>query len=719
MTPSDESYLDQLLSSVKDDNTGTTENSIWQKAKEKKAETDKEDDVVGKTTPSSSDEENPFADLTEGLDFYEPEDVQEEVTDNSSEDFSEDEGLSIDYDEPDNEAWNDDSAGNFDDKSETEEAFSELLGVPSDSESDSRENDDADAGLDFYLDSPLNNSDDGFVEMISEEKKDTKKSEKKAKKDSKLTKSKEKKSSKKKSPLKKSKKALKDEDKYESVYDEERRHVGGKAISFKDIDNDEEGPLSNYSIFDDFDESQVDDEINRELNAGMQKNPEEYTDFTHEDLQNKEQSEDPFEEKTYNPDLEPTPELDLEGIIPDNAFDPTAEAAQADTAQDNSGAESGETESGEEPVIDLFNNEDSSSEANPELASLDDLLTDVNATDENKSSFDDLGIDLDSLGVSGEDLDKLLESDNSEEGTNDQENAGKKKKEKVKDDRSWYAKLFTNVPIDPDKIKHEPTPEELEAKKQEKLEAKKAKKEAKKAAAAEKKEAALKAKEEKANLTKQQKEERRAKKLEEAKLILEEMEDTRINRAGAAVVFLFFGVIAIIVIVGSNVFTYASSVKSAEKSFNNAVNNANTAYYDDAYESIYGLDLNSGDSELGEKIMVSMFIKKEINSYTNYLKLGFDSLAIDSLFKGLYRCQQYADRASALGFLNDIDLLRKEILGILMNEYGVSEAEAYSIEYAYQQYYDETETFSEIQKKELKMNYTQSIYNIIERNSEN
>lgn len=257
---------------------------------------------------------------------------------------------------------------------------------------------------------------------------------------------------------------------------------------------------------------------------------------------------------------------------------------------------------------------------------------------------------------------------------------GAEKKEKKKEKKSLFKKLFSNVPIDPSKKKPEPTPEEIEAKKQEAAEAKKKSSEEKKAAAAEKKEAAKKAKEEKAKLAQLAKEEKKAKKLEEAKLILEEMEDTRINRLGASVVFIVFGLIAIVIIVGSNLFTYAISIKNAEKSFGMALNN-DVRYYTDAYNQIYGLDLKAEDEELGDKIMAVMFVNKQLNSYNNFVAMGDYTSALDSLFKGLLRYNKYSLIASDLRLevQNDLDYVKSRIMIEMENQYGITRDVADSI----------------------------------------
>lgn len=260
--------------------------------------------------------------------------------------------------------------------------------------------------------------------------------------------------------------------------------------------------------------------------------------------------------------------------------------------------------------------------------------------------------------------------------TEPQEDDGKKKKTKQKKEKvSLFKSLFGNVPVDPSKVKPEPTPEELAKKKAQEEEEKKAKAEGKKLAAEEKKQLARKNKEEKARQKSLAKEEKKAKKLQEAKQILEEMKETRINRLGATIVLTFFAVCAVVILSGSELFGYAVSIGSAESNFNKAYNN-NVKYYTDAYNDIYGLDIRSEDQVLSDKIMTVMFVNKELNSYNSYMSMKDYTSALHSLLLGMYRYGKYYEQAIPLGVDKDMDFVRTQILKELEATFGVSEDEA-------------------------------------------
>jgi len=171
------------------------------------------------------------------------------------------------------------------------------------------------------------------------------------------------------------------------------------------------------------------------------------------------------------------------------------------------------------------------------------------------------------------------------------------------------------------------------------------------------------------------KEEKKAKKLQEAKLILEEMQETRINRLGATIVFFFFIACAVVILSGSEMFGYAVSVKSAEKNFNKALGN-NVKYYNDAYNDIYGLTVKEEDQMLNDKIMTVMFVNKELNSYNSQMALKDYETALHSLLLGLYRYGKYYEQAIPLGIDQDMDFVRTQILKELQATFDVSEDEA-------------------------------------------
>lgn len=235
-----------------------------------------------------------------------------------------------------------------------------------------------------------------------------------------------------------------------------------------------------------------------------------------------------------------------------------------------------------------------------------------------------------------------------------------------------FHKLFDNVEVDPSKIKKPPTKEELAEMKQKKKEAKERSKEEKEALLAEKKEQENQVKQEKQRVKKEAKAEKKAKKMEEAKLLLEEMESTRINRAGASIVFIFFGMIAVLIIVGTSIFSYSLSIRNAEYEFNRDE-------YTAAYNEIYGLEIKDEDILLYDRIVTVMYVQKQLNSYNNYYEMGDKPKALDSLLKGLQRYEKYIDLAVDLEVDTDLDSVRKKILEKVSSSFMMTEQEAMEI----------------------------------------
>ena len=327
-----------------------------------------------------------------------------------------------------------------------------------------------------------------------------------------------------------------------------------------------------------------------------------------------------------------------------------------------------------------------------EFAGLDDLFQGFDEDDVEEMTLE--SISEEEYVDSG--LEELLVAESQENLT------GEQKKQKV----GFWKRFFGNVPVDPAKVKPEPTAEELAASKQKKAEEKKKTATEKKLAAAEKKEASKKRKEEKIQKAQLAKEEKKQRKMEAAKQVLEEMGETRINRVGASIVFVFFAIIAIVLIIGSNLFTYSVSIKNAKKNFEQACNN-DTRYYTEAYNHIYGLEMrNEDDQKLNDKIMTVMYVNKELNSYNSYMLLEDYESALHSLVKGLYRYGKYIEQAFELDIDKDMDFVRTQILKELYATFHISEDEAERLRNL---------LYESLSDDERAVDYSKEIYKIVDK----
>ncbi len=164
------------------------------------------------------------------------------------------------------------------------------------------------------------------------------------------------------------------------------------------------------------------------------------------------------------------------------------------------------------------------------------------------------------------------------------------------------------------------------------------------------------------------------KKTKEVIEVIDEIDEDpgRINRLGAIIVFFFCGIIAIILIAGTNMVTYALNIQYATSYFNHHK-------YNQAYNEVYGVDIKDEDIGLYDKIQTVMFVNKQLNSYNNYYALEKYPEALDSLLKGLSRYDKYIELATMLGIESDLDYVRSQILAELNNVFNITETDAMQI----------------------------------------
>ena len=237
-------------------------------------------------------------------------------------------------------------------------------------------------------------------------------------------------------------------------------------------------------------------------------------------------------------------------------------------------------------------------------------------------------------------------------------------------DNGW--KIFGNI------ITEQTAAEEAKERELEKVNAKQRaalKEKKKQQAAVEREEKSQKAKEEKAQKTAQKakqaaekkaaKEEKRRKKaeLEAAEVV------GKVNPVGAAIVIVFFGIICLIVIFGTQSFSYRSAVNRAEANFEKRD-------YQAAFESLAGVEVSEASEELKDKVRICMQLQKELNSYTNYYKMKMYLESLDSLMKGIRSYDENKEKADLYGIMSQYNELEGKLAEALYTEFGVSETQA-------------------------------------------
>lgn len=212
----------------------------------------------------------------------------------------------------------------------------------------------------------------------------------------------------------------------------------------------------------------------------------------------------------------------------------------------------------------------------------------------------------------------------------------------------------------------EPTPEELEEKRQKKEEAKLKRKEEnkeKKAAQNEKKQKNQKEKQAKLASKKA------ARKAEEAKLLAAEGPEKKLNKPLCVIVILFFLCVGGAVILGTNVFDYTLVITKATTYFERQK-------YGMAYREILGVNVKEQDKDLESRIYTVMYVERQYEAYENYRVMDKPDKALDSLLQGLAKYDDYYQEAQTLNILDDYNYAKNQIVTALNEAYGMTEADA-------------------------------------------
>ena len=279
--------------------------------------------------------------------------------------------------------------------------------------------------------------------------------------------------------------------------------------------------------------------------------------------------------------------------------------------------------------------------------------------------------DSEAAGVSGE---PLAVSDDTEEDVQDIKQEKEKKEKKEKKD-GFFKRIFGNI------ITEQSAEEEAKEREKEQADA-----EEKKAAKEEKKQQTAEEKAAKAEQAKEEKEKKVAAKAEQAAAKAAEKEEKkrlkaeqeanevvgRINPVGAAIVMVFFGLLCVAVVFGSQALSYTTSVKSAESSFEQRD-------YKNAYDSLAGVSVSDSSKELKQKVRMCMQLQREYDAYQNYYKMKMYLESLDSLIGGIRLYDANKAKAEQYDMLSQYNELESKLANQLYNEFGVSESQARNI----------------------------------------
>lgn len=378
-------------------------------------------------------------------------------------------------------------------------------------------------------------------------------------------------------------------------------------------------------------------------------------------------------------------------IQQDPGFDGNDEDQSSELADINLGGEA------EDDILSLLNQISSDDPVAEDIWAISDILNGVPEEAKQPSDVGEVFSDALKAVSTLKDLDgnesDLYADAESSQGKKEKKKKAKKKSKKndadltelgeleEKPKKSLIKKLFANVEDEKAKSKGQKSVTASDEVAASKADTKKAKsKKNKKAAADEIDEAfddtkAGKNKSGKAAKADKKKEKKEAKekkkKTKEVIQVIDEIEEDegRINRLGAFIVFLFFGLLAALLLVGTEVVSYSLSIQHATNYFDKQK-------YTQAYNEVYGIEIKDEDIEIYDKIMTVMFVNKQLNSYNNFYSIGKYPQALDSLLKGLKRYDKYIELATMLGINTDLDYVRDQILAELERVFHLTEDEA-------------------------------------------
>lgn len=133
-------------------------------------------------------------------------------------------------------------------------------------------------------------------------------------------------------------------------------------------------------------------------------------------------------------------------------------------------------------------------------------------------------------------------------------------------------------------------------------------------------------------------------------------------------IIIFTAAFTAVVMVATKLVSYNSSLSDAKAYFENGK-------YEQAFDSIAGLELKDKDLDTYNKIRAVMSIYVDYSSYVNYRKVGMMVAALDSLINGLEHYDKYLADAEKYEVLTQYDGVREMIVSALA-EYGISVEDA-------------------------------------------
>lgn len=224
--------------------------------------------------------------------------------------------------------------------------------------------------------------------------------------------------------------------------------------------------------------------------------------------------------------------------------------------------------------------------------------------------------------------------------------------------------------------KEQETPEEAKARKKLEKDEEKARKKAERA--------------EKAAKRAKQRAAVKAKKLEEKRRRPQEPDSAPpLPKKPVILSFIMAGSFLVLVLLGTNLFGYSSSMTNAKRAFEQG-------NYEEAYQQVSGLEIKEKDYETYQKYRVMGIVAGEYHTYQTFMEAEIYDMALDSLIRAVGRCQKYQPDAETYGCASELAKLKEQAENAL-GGFGITGERA-----------------SELYALEERSEYSTEIYQILE-----
>lgn len=148
----------------------------------------------------------------------------------------------------------------------------------------------------------------------------------------------------------------------------------------------------------------------------------------------------------------------------------------------------------------------------------------------------------------------------------------------------------------------------------------------------------------------------------------------RVSKKAVLVIILFAATVFAIVYFAVNVLSDTLQLNSAKEAFGRQD-------YVACYEKLYGLELSEEEHEMFKHAELVMKMERRIAVYEKYMADEMELEALDSLMRGIASYEEMYNEALGYGAGPEVHAYYMEIIDILEEDYGLSQADAIAIAY--------------------------------------